>query len=371
MANEKIICPAISIIIPLYNAERYVGECLDSVLNQTFQDFELIVVDDCSTDNSVAFVESYAPKFDGRLRLAKTKKNSGGAGFPRNKGVELSRGEYVYFIDPDDTITLTALEELYYHAKNFDADVVQCEKFYEIPEKFWGDAEFRKNLKPSSYLTGEKVLIKEPVVWADNFEERVKFYSSRQLIWNVVTQIIRRDFILDNELRFCNIFGEDTAFSTCEICCARKYVIVPNVIYNYRRHEGSATLPKKDMVNRLQRNIKALRVGTNYIDEFLKGLDFFSRRPDLRYTLLETFVDEILRQFNLIYAYFPAYSFDETLKQAFAEGDNTALTAHIFSKMNVYRLQLIQAQSENARLQREFVRLKSQVERIADKLRQE
>ena len=66
--------PAISVIIPMYNAEKYIGELLDSLLIQTFQDFEVIVVDDCSTDNSAAVVESYIPKFNGRLILNKLKR---------------------------------------------------------------------------------------------------------------------------------------------------------------------------------------------------------------------------------------------------------------------------------------------------------
>ena len=60
----KKTIPAVSIIIPMYNAEKYIGECLDSILAQTFQDFEVIIVDDCSTDNSCAIVESYLPKFN-------------------------------------------------------------------------------------------------------------------------------------------------------------------------------------------------------------------------------------------------------------------------------------------------------------------
>ena len=79
MATQKFICPAVSVVVPLYNVEKYIGECLDSLLAQTFQDFEVVVVDDCSTDNNVKVVESYAPKFGGRLKLTRMKKNTGSA----------------------------------------------------------------------------------------------------------------------------------------------------------------------------------------------------------------------------------------------------------------------------------------------------
>ncbi|MBR0101963.1 MAG: glycosyltransferase family 2 protein, partial [Selenomonadaceae bacterium] len=122
--------PAVSVIIPMYNVESYVGECLESVLKQTFQDFEVIVVDDCSTDDSVKIVEEYAPKFDGRLRLFSMEKNTGTPGKPRNKGIELAHGEYIQFLDADDFMILHALEALYTAAKKYDADVVYSAAHY-------------------------------------------------------------------------------------------------------------------------------------------------------------------------------------------------------------------------------------------------
>ena len=149
--------PAISIIIPLYNAEKFISDCLDSLLAQTFKDFEVIIIDDCSTDNSAAIVENYRKKFSGRLTLSRTKKNSGCAGIPKNMGFNFSRGEYVFFLDADDAITPTAFEELYPVAKNFGADVVACEKYYEVPAELWNNDEFKKSLTPVSYQTTEFV----------------------------------------------------------------------------------------------------------------------------------------------------------------------------------------------------------------------
>ncbi|MCR5833692.1 MAG: glycosyltransferase family 2 protein [Selenomonadaceae bacterium] len=87
----------VSVIIPLYNVEKYIGEALDSLLAQTFKNFEVIVVDDCSTDSSCAIVENYKEKFNGRLTLFHMEENTGSGAMPRNKGLYLSRGEYVTF----------------------------------------------------------------------------------------------------------------------------------------------------------------------------------------------------------------------------------------------------------------------------------
>ena len=114
----------ISVIISLYNYEKYIGECLESLLGQTFQSFEIIVVDDCSTDNSIAIIKSYFSKFNGRLRLTKTKVNTGGGGEPRNLGFRFSIGKYVFFMDADDALVKTGLEEMYTLAEKYDADVV-------------------------------------------------------------------------------------------------------------------------------------------------------------------------------------------------------------------------------------------------------
>lgn len=131
----KIKFPAVSIIIPMYNAEKYIGECLDSILAQTFPYFEVILVDDCSTDNCAKIAKSYLEKFGGRLKIATLHKNSGNPSTPRNVGIEISSGEYLLFIDNDDAITNTALAELYLTAKRFEADVL----FYNGYYRFHGD----------------------------------------------------------------------------------------------------------------------------------------------------------------------------------------------------------------------------------------
>ena len=343
----------------MYNVEKYVRDCLDSLLAQTLKNFEVIVVDDCSTDSSPAIVQSYAEKFGGRLKLVHMKKNTGSAGFPRNKGIEFSRGEYIFFMDSDDFVTPTALEELYTQAKNFDADVVHCEKFYVVPDEFSYHSEFRKHLKPWNYLTGEKILITEPLVWENNFEERIKFFGQRKLIWNMCNQLVRRDFIVNNEIQFCDITAEDMLFTICELCSAKRYILIPNVIYYYRQTEGSITHAKKTLPEFLSRKVKKLKTITRYIDDFLSDREFFSRRPDLKYILFDMFINELLNGVMGIYAQVPAPALDDLLQKEFSDGNSKALSTFLFSTVNSYRLQLIHAHQRISQLENEIKSLKA------------
>ena len=302
----------------------------------------MIIVDDCSTDNSRAVVESYAEKFGGRLLIGRTSENSGGCAVPRNVGLPFSCAEYLFFMDGDDLITPTALEELYLQAKKFDADVVHCDKFYQISDEFTISPEFRKILKPMNYLPGDNTLLKEPCIWKNNFEERINFFTQRKLCWNVWLQLVRREFFMDNKLRFCDIYAEDMIFTICALCCAANYVVVPNVIYFYRIRQDSISTGNVEVQNKIHRQIKALKCGIRYLDEFFCAHEFFSERPYLKYALFNTFVQEMLGHLNAVYAQIPAYALDELVRQEF--GEDSVLETFIFNIMNVQRLQLLKTQ---------------------------
>ena len=357
--------PAISVIIPLYNAEKYIGECLESILAQMFQDFEVIVVDDCSTDNSVAVVKSYAEKFGGRLRFVSMKKNSGGCAVPRNVGLPLSRGKYIFFIDADDIITSTALKELYSIAEEFNADVVRCEKYYGVPEKFWNHIKAGNKVNPSSYKLGD--FVDKPTLLTDNLVERVKKIYQRNFLWNAWAQLIRRDFIFENHIRFVNIVSEDVIFTICELCTAKKYILVPNVVNYYRMRENSLihqNLLRVDtkLDKHLHCWVTSIKCGVKYLDDFLNEQDFFSKRPDLKYALFEIFFNDMLRYVTGIYIKIPPYALDEILRKEFGDEDNLALTIFLFSTLNVNRLQLIQSQQRIAELEKEIHSLKGMLQ---------
>ena len=246
MGKEKFprkTIPAVSIIIPMYNAEKYVGECLDSILAQTFTDYEVIVVDDCSTDNSRAVVESYKKKFGGKLRLINRAVNSGNPGPPTNDGIILSRGEYLLLLDNDDAIVKTALEELYTLAKKFDADVVHCKRYYRFPAgKKFSDVSVRV-LNP--YLIGGEE--EPPALLSDNVLERLPAIRDGKFFQNLWTKLIRRDFMLKNRIKLINGTAQDMLVTTCLLFTAPKYLLIPNCVNLYRVVTNSLSHSQKTL----------------------------------------------------------------------------------------------------------------------------
>lgn len=124
--------PKISVIVPVYKAETYLHRCVDSLLAQTFTDFEILLVDDGSPDRSGEICDEYARK-DSRVRVFH--KENGGVSSARQCGMDNARGEYTIHADPDDWVDPTMLEELYRKAKEEDADMVICDYFVEERKK--------------------------------------------------------------------------------------------------------------------------------------------------------------------------------------------------------------------------------------------
>ena len=242
-SNAQSNYPAISVVIPLYNAEKYIGECLTSLLIQTFQDFEVIVVDDCSTDNSVKIVEEYAPKFDGLLKLAHTEQNSGSGGsVPRNIGLKLSRGEYVYFMDADDFVLGNALETFHTAAIEYNADIVYTSAYYLLNRPNGahplrdgiGRALLDEGIEDTPTLT-----VNDP---RKNLENLV-FERGFNFPW---TQFVRRELLIKNEIRFPEIVnGVDHLWVIQVYCYARRFLRIPAPLYFYRRHDTDSISMKK------------------------------------------------------------------------------------------------------------------------------
>ena len=277
--------PTISVIIPLYNTEKYIGECLDSLLAQTLKNFEVIVVDDCSTDSSPAIVQSYAEKFGGRLKISRMVKNSGCAPLPRNKGLTLSRGEYIFFMDSDDTVTKTALAEMYALAKEHDADVVYCEKFFQ------SDANGQNAILVDS--NGSRK-VSEPTLEPDSLAERVKYIVVNNFWGTPWVKLCRRTLLLENELFFQKVRPcDDHLWSYSLFFHARRFLRVPNAVYIWRMSEGSATRSKKTPLQEMNRWLESSLLGLRWLDEMMDTVAFFKQNLDYRYAILEHFTNHM------------------------------------------------------------------------------
>lgn len=141
--------PKVSIIVPVYKAEAYLHRCVDSILDQTFTDFELLLIDDGSPDRSGEICDEYAQK-DSRIRVIH--KENGGVSSARQRGLDEAVGEYTIHADPDDWVEPNMLEELYKKAKQDDADIVICDYFNNIGTKQTICRQCPSSLEPKQVL---------------------------------------------------------------------------------------------------------------------------------------------------------------------------------------------------------------------------
>lgn len=123
----------VSIIVPVYNTEKYLRRCLDSLVNQTIEDIEIIVINDCSPDNSKEILKEYEKKYKDKIKVFHNKTNKG-IGYNRNYGIKKATGEYIGFVDSDDWVNETMYDKLYKKAKEDNLDLVLC-NFHKMLEK--------------------------------------------------------------------------------------------------------------------------------------------------------------------------------------------------------------------------------------------
>ncbi len=214
--------PKISIIIPVYNVEKYLCECLDSILNQTFQDFEIICVDDGSTDETLEILKNYKNKDE---RVFVLQQHHSGTAEARNNGIRLARGKYIQFLDSDDYFEPTMLEELYNHAEKFGADLTVCSS-----RKVDNNGNIVESGNPNSPINLDKTPLEKTFNWRDYKDD---FFSLINVaIWN---KLYSRDLILKNNLSFQNLTScNDVAFGYISHICAEKIVVFNKELVNYR-----------------------------------------------------------------------------------------------------------------------------------------
>lgn len=212
-----------SIIIPVYNVEAYLHQCLDSVLCQDFSDWEAVCVNDGSTDGSAAILEDYVAK-DARFRLV-TQPN-GGLSAARNAGLDAAQGEYILFLDSDDWLVENALKVLSTNLSGEDMLCFSGRRFFEKTHGF----------NPSDLLKN------------GDYQSGMDYYNENALLPRdfafvcVVLRAYRRTFLMDNGLRFKEgILHEDNLFTPLACYYAHEVRVVNACLYNYRVRANSIT----------------------------------------------------------------------------------------------------------------------------------
>lgn len=210
--------PLVSVIMPVYNCERFLTEAIESVISQSYQNWELLIVDDGSKDKSVLIIESYVEK-DSRIRLYKNESGEHGPGIARNYGMEHISGKYTYFIDSDDWIEKDLLQDTVTLAEKTNADIVPFGFVIEDNGK-----QIKKPLKPCG-----------------NFEFQDFKSIANEIIrgtWSECHELIRSDLLQNvrhNKYKTC----EDICFQMDLLCNVRKVCGIDKEYYHYRVVQGS------------------------------------------------------------------------------------------------------------------------------------
>lgn len=250
--------PIISVIVPVYNTEKWLRRCVDSILAQTFTDFELLLIDDGSTDGSGAICDEYAG-IDSRVRVFH--KPNGGVSSARNLGLNNARGEWISFVDADDWIYLTTLETLF---KASDKNEIV---FLSISEIFEDGT--RVDYIAKDVQSDDKEITQRNILYLKNNEANYPFFGY------TVSKMFRRDIIEEFHIRFINGFAcfEDEIF-TDEYCRnITRLRIVSKPLYCYRRSTCGLTGRRRTTKDLLTLSQKLLFFSDCYSDEQLKAYE--------------------------------------------------------------------------------------------------
>lgn len=223
----------LSIIVPIYNCDKYLEECIESIINQTFKNFELILVDDGSTDNSGSICDFYKDK-DKRVRVIH--KKNGGVSSSRNVGINLAIGKYVGFVDSDDIINRNMYKIMLEAINKEDADICQCKYEY-----FWNeDIDLNEEKENYNYTVLSNIEAID-----NNFKYDDNQNTAITVLWN---KIYKRD--LFENLMFPNGRIHEDEYITYKIIYkARKMIFLDEKVYFYRQHPESIVHQKFSIKN--------------------------------------------------------------------------------------------------------------------------
>ena len=270
----------LSVIIPIYNVENYLPECIDSVTHQTGLRFEIILVDDGSTDRSGIIADQYAEK-DNRIKVIHQK--NGEASAARNAGLNIAQGEYVAFVDSDDCLKENSLLKLYNEAIKYQVDIVM------------GKVEFgHTDGSMSYYMPVPQEMMYIIYTGKEAFIQLMKTGSYRPMVWNY---IYRRAFLEEIQARF--VIGttphEDELWMPVVLCQASKIIMVDTDFYYHRQREESVMYS-----THLKKRLKAYIRVANYLFDFTDRYDFSGSDAELKNWMYVNILDRLQYTFSFL-----------------------------------------------------------------------
>ena len=272
MDNVKV-----SVIVPVYNSSEYIGATLDSIINQDFSSFELIVIDDGSTDNSLEIIKEKLSK--STITYEVIHQENGGVSRARNVGIEKASGEYLVFVDSDDYITGNHLSELY----NGETDFSLTQFIKKDGDKLSTPDHYSKRLMA-----------------CDEFIEKE---LKMEIYFNFWQLMYKASIIKDNNIRFNPdvIYGEDTEFALKALIYGKEIAISNEVTYYYIQHSASAIKTSE------YRRFEVVEIFEE-MSEFYKGLG----RDDLANLIVTSRIPKAIFG-NMNFFFYNDYDFDEVL----------------------------------------------------------
>lgn len=272
--KEKQTDIKISVIVPMHNVEQFIRTCVDSILAQTMQDFEVLLLDDASTDSTIDICRQAYGR-EPRVRIVPSVCGNLGVAAIRNMGMGLAGGTYLAFVDGDDWLEPRYLECLYRAAEQEQAEVVMGNHCHQIPGE---------QMVTVAYAKAQERLPAEP-------RARLELFLQRRISPMVWGKLYARDFLLRSHIRFQDIMSEDELFNLPVCCYAGKIVSIPEANYHYRISRDSLTQGNSEQ--HIRRVVQSGFQVLGCLEQYIRQIPLL-REPDLRERLYQSFLGIML-----------------------------------------------------------------------------
>ena len=314
----------ISIIVPIYNVDKYLEECIESLKNQTYKNLEIILINDGSTDESVKICEKYKEKDN---RIVFINKNNGGAASAKNEGLKMATGDYITFVDSDDFIEPDMIEYMVNTIKKYNSDIVQCSftNLYKNTEKFKQDTIVEQKISSKDFL--ELFLTK----WDSS------------LFWN---KLFKREVIE-------NVFFKegrciDDEFFTYKCVINSKSIVTSNkIVYNYRMRKSGVMKSESSQKQILKDRVDYMYERYELVRKIYKDLD-------------KSFLEHLLTYYLIISKdYYADEKLLDYMKNNLKSIKGKIITSNIDIRIKMQILKFMMTKSDK------YIQSKNQLEEVA------